>query len=53
MWATLVPVEIYEKGNLFKIRVALAKGRKKWQKKQLLKERDLDRETKRIFSRIW
>jgi SsrA-binding protein len=45
MWATIVPVEIYSKGNLFKVRIALAKGRKKWEKKQVLKERDLDRET--------
>lgn len=45
MGATIVPIEIYSKGNLFKIRIALAKGRKKWEKKQVLKERDLDRET--------
>ena len=44
MWATLVPMEIYSKGNLIKVRVALVKGRKKWEKKQLLKERDIERE---------
>lgn len=49
MWATIVPVEIYTKGNLFKIRIALAKWRKKWEKKNLLKERDLDREVARKF----
>lgn len=47
--ATLVPVSIYSKWNLFKVRVALAKWRKKWEKKNLLKERDLDRETRKIF----
>jgi SsrA-binding protein len=51
MGATLIPVEIYAKGNIFKLRLALAKGRKKWQKKQVLKERDLDRETARIWNR--
>ena len=37
-------MEIYSKGNLIKVRVALVKGRKKWEKKQLLKERDIERE---------
>ena len=49
MWATIVPVEIYTKGNLFKIRIALAKWRRKWEKKNLLKERDLDREVAKKF----
>ncbi len=48
MGATIVPIEIYSKGNLFKIRIALARGRKKWEKKQVLKERDLDRENHNI-----
>lgn len=47
--ATLVPVSIYQKWNLFKVRVALAKWRKKWEKKNLLKERDLDREVRKIY----
>lgn len=47
--ATLVPVSIYAKWNLFKVRVALAKWRKKWEKKNLLKERDLDRENRKIY----
>ncbi|MDD2694262.1 MAG: SsrA-binding protein SmpB [Candidatus Gracilibacteria bacterium] len=49
MGATVVPIEIYSKGNLFKVRIALAKGRKKWEKKQVLKERDLERETKKVW----
>ena len=39
----LIPTEVYLKGNLIKLKVALTKGRKKYDKKQLLKERDLDR----------
>jgi tmRNA-binding protein len=42
-------VSIYSKGNLFKVRVALGKWRKKWEKKNLLKERDLDRETQKVW----
>lgn len=45
--ATIVPISIYTKGNLFKMRIALAKWRKRWEKKQVLKERDLDREIAR------
>ncbi len=47
--ASLIPVSIYSKWNLFKIRVALGKWRKKWEKKNLLKERDLDRENRVQF----
>lgn len=47
--ASLIPVSIYSKGNLFKVRVALGKWRKKWEKKNLLKERDLDRETQKVW----
>lgn len=49
MWATLVPLQIYSKGNLIKVRVALVKGKKTWQKKESIKERDLDREVAKKF----
>lgn len=40
---TAIPVEIYLKGSLVKVRVALARGRKKWDKRALLKGRDEQR----------
>ena len=43
---SIVPLEIYLKGNLIKLKIALVKGRKQYEKKQILKERDLDREAK-------
>lgn len=49
MGATLIAKEILTVGNLFKVRVALARGRKKWQKKQVLKERDLSREVRKMY----
>lgn len=49
IWATLIAKEILEVWNLFKIRLVLARGRKKWQKKQLLKERDLSREIRKFY----
>ncbi len=41
---TIVPVSMYTKGNLIKLELALAKSRKKFEKKELLKKQDLDRE---------
>ncbi len=44
---SLVPLEIYLKKGKFKVRVGVGKGRKQYQKKELLKQRDLDREVLR------
>lgn len=49
MWATLVPLSVYTKGNLIKVRMALVKWKKTWQKKETIKARDLDRELSRKF----
>jgi SsrA-binding protein len=46
---SLIPLELYTKGNLIKVSVAIAHGRKRWEKKQVLKERDLDREIHKIY----
>lgn len=43
---TILPLELYLKGSLIKVRVGLAKGRKTFEKKQVLKERTLDKEAK-------
>lgn len=37
---TLVPVSIYEKNNKFKIEVGLAKSKKEFDKRKIIKERD-------------
>lgn len=37
---TLVPVSIYEKSNRFKIEVGLAKSKKEFDKRKIIKERD-------------
>lgn len=46
---TLIVTEIYWKGNLAKARLALARGRKKYEKKQILKERDVARDMDRTI----
>jgi SsrA-binding protein len=47
---TIVPFRIFtnERG-LIKIEIALAKGKKTYSKKQSIKERDIDRDTKRTI----
>jgi len=44
---TLVPTKVYFKGNLIKIQISLCKGKNVRDKKDTIKERDLDRQLKR------
>jgi len=44
MGLTLVPVALYNKGNLFKLEVALAKGKKAWDKRDNLKKKAQNRD---------
>jgi SsrA-binding protein len=41
---TIVPVKLYTKGRLVKVELALAKAKRKHEKRQALKEKDLKRE---------
>jgi len=43
---TILPLELYLKGSLIKVRVGLGKGKKLYEKKQTLKERTLEKEAK-------
>lgn len=44
---TLIPVSLYNKGNKIKLEFALAKGKKKHDKREDLKKKEADREIKR------
>ena len=46
---TLVPVEVYLKGSLVKIEIALAKGKKLYDKRQDIAKKDMKREAEREF----
>lgn len=46
---TIIPVEIFLKGNLFKIKFGLARGKKLHDKRESIKDRDISREL-RSFS---
>jgi SsrA-binding protein len=47
---TLIPTSLYTRGNRIKLEIWLAKGKKTFEKRQAIKNRDLDRETKRFYS---
>ena len=46
---TLVPVEVYFKGSLVKVDIALAKGKKQYDKRQDIAKKDMRREAERDF----
>ena len=44
---TIIPVSLYGKGTGIKVQVALARGKKTFDKRATIKNRDLDREARR------
>jgi len=40
---TALPLKVYTKNGLIKIEIAVAKGKKKWDKKELIKKREIER----------
>lgn len=44
---TIVPLSVYTKGSLIKVEIALAKAKKKFDKREELKKRDVNREIRR------
>ncbi len=46
---TLIPTDIYFKGTLVKVRVALARGRTKYDKRSVLKDRTLEKEARKAL----
>jgi SsrA-binding protein len=44
---TIVPLRVYNKGKLLKLAIGVARGRKKYDKRAVLKERDTKREIDR------
>lgn len=45
---TLIPLEILTKGRYIKVKVAIARGKKKYDKRQTLKKRDEERQIQRL-----
>ena len=44
---TIVPLSVYNKGRFIKLDLAIAKGKKKFDKRQAIKKRDVERDLKR------
>jgi SsrA-binding protein len=47
---TLIPISIFTKGNLVKISIAIVKGKKQFDKRASIKEREVNRTVRREFS---
>jgi SsrA-binding protein len=47
---TIVPLEILTKGRYIKVRIAMGKGKKNYDKRQTLKKRDEERAIRRTFN---
>lgn len=46
---TVVPLSVYAKGQKLKVRLAIARGRRKYDKRDVLKKRDTQREIERTL----
>ena len=48
---TIIPTKLLTQGKFIKLAIALGKGKKKYDKRETIKRRDQDRETRRQLSR--
>jgi len=48
---TLVPLSLYSKGPYIKVSIAVARGKKVFDKRETIKKRDIDREMSREFKK--
>jgi SsrA-binding protein len=48
---TIVPISLYTKANLIKVSFAIARGKKKFEKRETIRRRELDREARAEMKR--
>ncbi len=46
---TIVPLSVYNKGRFIKLDLAVARGKKKFDKRQAIKKRDVERDLKKVL----
>lgn len=46
---TLIPISLYSKGRYIKVSIAVARGKKEFDKRETIKKRETDREIRREF----
>ena len=49
---TIVPISMYNKGRLVKLSIGIARGKKKFDKREAIKKRDTERDIKRDLKRL-
>ena len=47
---TIVPIKLYNKNNLIKVSIGVVRGKKKYDKRETTKKREVDRSVRREFS---
>jgi SsrA-binding protein len=50
---TIIPLSVYSKGNLVKVELGIAKGKKQYDKRNSIKKRDLDRQEQRYLKKSY
>jgi len=48
---TIVPIIVYKKGRYIKVKLAIARGKKRFDKRETIKKRDIERELGRTLKR--
>lgn len=48
---TMVPLAVYNKGSLIKMEVGLVRGKKKYEKREIVKKRDIERGLREILKK--
>ena len=46
---TIVPIRVYNKGNKLKVEIAVARGKKEFDKRDIIKKRETDRDIRRTL----
>jgi SsrA-binding protein len=47
--STVIPLRLYDKHGKIKVEIAIAKGKKKWEKREIQRRRSIDREIRQRF----
>ena len=50
---TIVPLRVYNKGGLIKIEIAMSRGKKKFDKRESIKKRDVNRKIQQAFQKMF
>lgn len=48
---TIIPLSVYNKGRVLKVKIAVVRGKKKFDKRETIKARETDREIRRALKR--